>query len=143
YRRHDHQQDRVGRQRQLCLWPGRHFSALWRRICHLRLGPEANEQWEGMGLDQVQLSKTVMELGYLGFFLFLLIIYKIYKMNVSFYKNIQDDYWKSISVGFSGIIFLYVIGIIYNSVWVINSISFIFWFLSASLFIVAKRSFSK
>lgn len=107
----------------------------------LKLG--VNEQWEGMGLDQVQLSKTVMELGYLGFFLFLLIIYKIYKMNISFYKNIQDDYWRSISVGFSGIIFLYVIGIIYNSVWVINSISFIFWFLSASLLIVAKRSFSR
>jgi len=99
----------------------------------------ADSSWKAMQLDQVQFSKTIMELGYLGFILFLVVIYKIYRMNSAFYQNIPNTYWKVMSTGFRGIIFLFVIGAFYNNVWSIDVMAFTFWFLAAAIYSQYKK----
>jgi len=91
-------------------------------------------------INNQQISWTMLELGYLGLMLFFIIIYQVYKINELFFLNqTKDKYWKAISFGFTGIIFIFVIGTIYTSVWYKDIIGFCFWFFSAAIFSVGKK----
>ena len=97
-------------------------------------------EYEWAHINNQQISWTMLELGYLGLMLFFIIIYRVYKINELFFLNqTKDKYWKAISFGFTGIIFVFVIGTIYTSVWYKDIIGFCFWFFSAAIFSVGKK----
>ena len=62
----------------------------------------------------------------------------MHRINESVLKKNPDKYWKSISFGFRGILCLFVIGVIYNPVWLVEEIAFVFWFVSAVIVLLHK-----
>lgn len=86
-----------------------------------------------------QLARVILEFGYLGFFLFLMMIFKVFRMNSDFMSKVGDSYWKSISFGFEGTIFCYVLGIAYFPVWNDDLVPFTFWFFASAIYVVGKK----
>lgn len=84
-------------------------------------------------------TRLITEWGYIGFFLFLFILFQIFKYNFRFLKNVNSRYWKAISFGFSGVIFLYFSSTFYTYSWTADATSFTFWFLAATIFSVGKK----
>ena len=95
---------------------------------------------EILNYSRTQLSRTMLEWGYLGLFLFLILFYFCFRMNHNFYRNINDPFWKSISFGYNGILFLQVLSIIYIQSWTSDILSFWFWFLTSTILVIGKRN---
>lgn len=95
--------------------------------------------WIEYGITE--LVQKPIEYGYLGFvFYFLMPLFLFYKMNERFYRNIDDNYWKSISFGFAGILFsCFIIGIIYSAFLRSDLAGFIFWFFAATIYTIGKQ----
>lgn len=100
---------------------------------HVFLGYREDPRWIGAGLNQVQISKTLMEIGFTGFIVFIIIFFVLYRINERVIKKSPDEYWQSISLGFRGILCLFVIGVVYNPIWYVEEMAFVFWFLSAAI----------
>jgi hypothetical protein len=86
-----------------------------------------------------QLARVILEFGYLGLFFFLMMIFRIFKMNSKFMSGVDDNYWKAISFGFDGTIMAYVLGISYFPVWNDDLVPFTFWFFAAAIYSVGMR----
>ncbi len=86
-----------------------------------------------------QMSRTLIEYGVFGLLFNFLIIFQIYKMNRKFLSKIDDLYWKSISLGFFGYIFVYAGATVYREIWYKPALAFFFWFLSAVIYRVGKN----
>ena len=86
-----------------------------------------------------QLAFMMFEWGFLGLGLYFLMIVKIYLMNRKFYLAIDDEYWKTISFGFSGIILLYGIASFYKRLWVVEHTSSLFWVMAAIIFSMGRK----
>jgi len=95
--------------------------------------------WIGYGMTEF--VQRPIEYGYLGFVLyFLMPLFVFFKMNEKFYRNIDDNYWKSISLGFASILFSYlIIGIFYSTILRGDLAGFIFWFFAAGIYSKGKR----
>jgi len=87
-----------------------------------------------------QLARIVTEMGILGVILYVVFFVYIYHINSVLYRNIKDKYWRSISIGFRGIIILYAMAFFYRSVLDAEPTGFIFWFISAAVYTLVKRS---
>lgn len=97
-------------------------------------------EFEDMPVSNInQISAILGEFGVLGLILFLLMIFQVYRMNEEFSSKVKDDFWKSVSFGFSGIIFLYCMATIYVSVWYSDALAFWFWFFAAAIFCMRRR----
>ncbi|RMD92468.1 MAG: hypothetical protein D6813_05850, partial [Calditrichaeota bacterium] len=90
-------------------------------------------QYKGLRVRGVQLSWVMLEFGILGLLFFLLIYFYLFRENQTLYFQTQDSFWKSISIGYNGIIFAYLVSIVYTSVWVSDVTAFSFWLISASI----------
>lgn len=77
---------------------------------------------------------TALELGYLGVALFLLLFVQVYRFNRRFLKRIDDPFWESISLGFCGVTFIYIVSTIYTSSLVVYPLSFTYWALAAAIY---------
>lgn len=86
-----------------------------------------------------QIAFMMLEWGFLGLGLYMAIIVKIYLMNRKFYMAIDDPYWKTISFGFSGIVFLYGIGAFYKALWVFEQTSCLFWLMAGIIFSMGRK----
>lgn len=97
-------------------------------------------EFEDMPVSRInQISAIMSEFGVLGLVLFLLMIFRVYRMNDGFFLKVKDDWWRSISFGFSGIIFLYCISTVYLSVWYQDGTALFFWVLAAAVFSVGRE----
>ncbi|MCZ6594936.1 MAG: hypothetical protein O6943_08480 [Bacteroidetes bacterium] len=116
----------------------------------LGLGPGAggHSEWRGLQGTQyteftdfarTQLSRTLIEFGFFGLLVNFLIIYQVYRMNKKFFVKIDDIYWKSVSHGFFGIIFLFTAATVYANIWYSTPIAFSFWFIAGAIFNVGKN----
>jgi hypothetical protein len=90
-------------------------------------------------INNQQIGWTILELGYLGLFFFFIIIYRIYKINKLFFNQIEDRFWKAVSFGFTGIIFLSAVGTVYIPVWYLDITGFCFWIFSAAVLSVRRK----
>lgn len=86
-----------------------------------------------------QIARTLSEFGLVGLILYFLIVYKVYRMNQVLFKKVNDNYWKAISFGFSGIIFLYVVASIYIPLLYWNASAFLFWTLAGTVFTIGRK----
>jgi hypothetical protein len=77
---------------------------------------------------------TTLELGYIGLFLFLLIYMKLYRINRRFLKATNDPFWEAVSLGYCGVVFIYVTAIFYIDAWITYPLPFTFWCLTAALY---------
>jgi hypothetical protein len=95
--------------------------------------------WIEYGITEFVL-RTV-ESGFLGFIsYFLLPIFLLFRINERFYRKIRDNYWKSISLGFSGIIFsFFILGVGYSLISRGDLAAFIFWFFAATIHAVGRH----
>ncbi|NWF75463.1 MAG: hypothetical protein HXY53_02645 [Nitrospirae bacterium] len=82
-----------------------------------------------------------IEYGYLGFLIYYLVpLFLLFKINLIFYQNIDDIYWKTISFSFSSIIVSYfLIGVIYMAILRSDLAAFILWFFAASIYSVGRQ----
>lgn len=97
-------------------------------------------EFEGMPVSKInQVSAIMSEFGLAGLLVFGLIIYQVYRMNERFFSGVRDDFWRAISCGFSGTIFLYCVSSLYLSVWYADSTAAFFWILSATIFSLGKE----
>lgn len=77
---------------------------------------------------------TTIELGFLGLALFLLMFIQVYRLNRRFLKKIDDSFWESISLGFCGLTFIFIISSIYVDSWIYYPVSFTYWAMAAALY---------
>lgn len=97
-------------------------------------------EFEDMPVSRInQIASIMSEFGILGLVLFFLIVYRVYRMNQTFFSRTADSYWKSISFGFSGIIFLYALSTVYLSVWYADGTASLFWILAAVIFCIGRQ----
>ncbi len=86
-----------------------------------------------------QLSSTLIEMGYPGLAFYFWLIFAAFAVNIRFFRNSKDNYWKAISFGLDGIIFMYFVGILYNNIWRAAYSSFPFWFFLAIIYSLGKK----
>ena len=86
-----------------------------------------------------QLSSTLIEMGYPGLVFYFFLIFVAFAMNLRFFRNTKDNYWKAISFGVDGIIFMHLVGILYQNIWRSVYSSFPFWFFLAVIYSVGKK----
>ena len=85
-----------------------------------------------------QLSSTLIEIGYPGLIFYFWLIFIAFKINLNFFRNVKDNFWKAISSGVDGIIFLHFVGIIYHNIWQTSFSSFPFWFFTGIIYSIGK-----
>ncbi len=86
-----------------------------------------------------QLSSTLVEMGYPGLVFYFWLIFVAFAMNLRFFRNTNDNYWKAISFGVDGVIFMHLVGILYHDIWRTVYSSFPFWFFLAVIYSVGKK----
>lgn len=91
------------------------------------------KQYQGRKIGGIQFTAIILEFGYLGLLLFLYMFYRLLKMNNFLYHNTKSEFWKSIAIGYNGMVFTYIVGMIYNPVWFYDVLAFTFWFVTAAL----------
>ena len=94
---------------------------------------QLEKKFRGAKIWGVQYTATVLEYGFLGVLLFLMMFFKLWRVSRRLYYKTESKFWKAISVGFSGILFVYIAGCLYNPVWYYDVLAFSFWFVSAAL----------
>lgn len=98
------------------------------------------KEFSGSSASRInQIAATLSEWGILGLIALFLITFQIYRMNSSFFETSNDNFWRIISYGFSGIIFLYVMATLYICVFNIDTGAFFFWTLAGAIFTVGRR----
>ena len=96
------------------------------------LGNRRNTFGISYGLSQwVTMS---LEYGWIGAILFLWLFIPLFRINQKFFRATKDRYWKSISFGFKGILFTYLMGIFYSRVFRLDILSFIFWLFASIIY---------
>ena len=86
-----------------------------------------------------QVSRILAEFGYLGLALFLVLMIILYRVNSRLFRRTDNAYWKALSLGFSGMLFVYIVGLVYYPVLVEDQTAFFFWFLAAAICSVEGR----
>ena len=86
-----------------------------------------------------QLSSTLIEMGYPGLVFYFWLIFAAFAMNFRFLRNARNNYWKAISFGVDGIIFMHLVGILYHNIWRTGYSSFPFWFFLAIICSLGKQ----
>jgi len=95
---------------------------------------------EGLKVDKVQVSRMLFEFGYVGFGIFLYLIYRVYRANRTWRSHAEDRFWKAISFGFEGIVFILVTTMVYANSFIVDSLAFTFWFVAGSLTAIRASS---
>ena len=86
-----------------------------------------------------QLSSTLIEMGYPGLIFYFWLIFIAFAINLRFFRNVKDNYWKAVSFGVDGIIFMHLVGILYGNIWHESYSSFPFWFFLAIIYSLGKK----
>ena len=97
------------------------------------------KQYQGRKIGGIQFTTIILEFGYLGLLLFLYLFYCLLKMNYKLYCKTPSKFWKSMAVGYNGMVFTFIAGIFYNPVWFYDVLAFSFWFVSAALVIQYQK----
>jgi hypothetical protein len=92
-----------------------------------------DKEYQGFKIWGIQYTATILEYGFLGLILFLLLFLQLWRVNRQFYHRTKNQFWKAISVGYNGLLFVYTVGSFYNPVWYYDILSFTFWFITAGL----------
>ncbi len=82
---------------------------------------------------------TSLEYGYIGAFLLLWVLTTLLRRNQKFFNTTEDKYWKSISFGFKGIWFTFLMGFFYCAIFRADLAAFIFWFFAAAICSLEKQ----
>lgn len=80
-----------------------------------------------------------LEYGWVGALLYLWLFIPLFRINQRFFQITNDKYWKSISFGYKGILFAYLLGFFYAVIFRDDLLSFIFWFFAATIYCMEKR----
>jgi len=80
---------------------------------------------------------VTLELGYGGLVVFLYVFYRLFSFNRLFYREVGDNFWKAISIGFAGIIFTSIYSVFYTRTWVHPALAFCVWFVGGAICRVA------
>ena len=93
------------------------------------------QKYEMRKIGGIQLTAILLEYGYLGLLFFFYMFYCLWRLSRKVYYTSDSQFWRSVSIGFNGMIIIYLGGIIYNPVWFYDVLAFPFWFVSAALVI--------
>lgn len=86
-----------------------------------------------------QLSSTLIEMGYPGVAFYFWLIFAAFAINIRFFRNTKDNYWRAVSFGVDGIIFMHLAGILYHNIWRTSYSSFPFWFFLGVIYSVGNK----
>jgi len=103
-----------------------------------KLATEFSARSGGYGMKP-QVARILTEMGILGLVFYLTFFVYIYKLNMKLYNTTTDRFWKSISIGFRGMIFLYMMAFFYRPIFDAEATGFSFWFMSAVVFSLVYR----
>ncbi|MFZ5518011.1 MAG: O-antigen ligase family protein [Candidatus Zhuqueibacterota bacterium] len=99
-----------------------------------------DQQHMGRKIGGIQFTAIILEFGYVGLLLYGILFYKLWRMSRRVYRRVNDPFWRAVAVGYVGMLFSYVVGIIYNPVWFYDVLAFPFWFISAALVILDETA---
>ncbi len=101
---------------------------------------QLEKKYPGLKIWGIQYTATILEYGFLGLLLFLLMFYYLWRANRKFYFQSEAPFWRAISVGYNGVLFTYLAGCLYNPAWYYDILAFTFWFISAAVVVQANKS---
>ncbi len=91
------------------------------------------KEFRGLKIWGIQYTAIILEYGFIGLGLFLLVFFKLWRLNRRLYRCASDPFWKAIAVGYNGMILAYVLGCLYNPAWYYDVLAFSFWFATAGI----------
>jgi len=94
-------------------------------------------------IDSVFLGRFIWEYGYLGLAIFLYILFRLFGLAEKIYNNSPDPFYKSLALGFEGMMFILVVSAVYSNSFIIDSIGYVFWFMAGYLQRIASASHSE
>lgn len=100
---------------------------------------QLEKKYPGLKIWGIQYTATILEYGFLGLALFLLMFLLLWRANREFYQQTEDRFWRAISVGYNGVLFTYLAGSLYNPAWYYDILAFSFWFITAALVVQAAK----
>jgi len=77
-----------------------------------------------------QLSTTLLEYGAAGLIIYLLMLWRLYRYNSRLLARIRQPFWRGVAWGFRGVIFIFVVSIIYWRVWATEALASVVWVLA-------------
>lgn len=102
------------------------------------LATEFSARKGGYGMKP-QIARILTEMGIFGLIFYLIFFVYIYNLNSKLYNITNDRFWKSISLGFRGIIFLFAMAFFYRPVLDAEATAFSFWLMSAAVFSLVRN----
>lgn len=81
-----------------------------------------------------QFARVLIEMGWIGIYILLAWMFFMLRVNRYVFKKTNDNYWKGISLGFYGVLYVYFSFCFYRPVWDFDATSFAFWFLAAAIY---------
>jgi cell division protein FtsW (lipid II flippase) len=94
-------------------------------------------------IDSVFLGRFIWEYGYLGLAIFLYILFRLFGLAEKICNNSPDPFYKSLALGFEGMMFILVVAAVYSNSFIIDSIGYVFWFMAGYLQRIASASHSE
>ncbi|MBN1155738.1 hypothetical protein JXB12_12540 [candidate division KSB1 bacterium] len=98
-----------------------------------------DKEYEGRKIGGIQYTSIILEFGFVGLILFLLLYLQLWRFNLKLYNKLDSRFWRGISLGYNGILFVYLAGLVYNPVWFYDVLAFPFWFTTTALFVLSDR----
>jgi|GEM_PF-6887212 len=80
-----------------------------------------------------------LEYGFFGLGFFIWIILTVYRVNHRFFVHVDDPYWKAISFGMKGIIFVSLLALVYTPIFRLDVSGFMFWYIFTILYSVGRQ----
>jgi len=90
-------------------------------------------EYRTLEIDSVFLGRFIWEYGYLGLAIFLYILFRLFGLAEKIYNNSPDPFYKSLALGFEGMMLILVVTTIYSDSFIIDSIGYFFWFIAGFL----------
>ena len=84
-----------------------------------------------------QLARSLLEWGLLGTLAYTIIIIILWRKTESFYRQVQEPFWKAAALGHALLSVLMIILVTYTATWSATSTAFVFWFTGGVLHRVA------
>ncbi|MCK5145975.1 hypothetical protein KAR48_04420 [bacterium] len=80
-----------------------------------------------------------LEYGFVGLGIFCWILITLYRTNHRLFLKIDDPYWKAISFGYKGVIFISFLALVYTPIFRLDVSGFMIWYIFTILYIVGRQ----
>ena len=80
-----------------------------------------------------------LEYGFGGLVLFLWLMLTLFRVNQHIFNRVGDGYWRAISFGFKGILFICTLSLFYTPIFRLDVSGFMYWYIFTVLYTIGRQ----